>query len=299
MPKKAILTYLSTARPQTWFAALCPVAIGLSLVKSSQFSFPLALITLFTAVLLQITANFANDYFDHDKGADSDKRLGPLRAIHYGEISPKELKNALRVISLITVLFGATLVWHGGIVIGALFLLALPMAYLYTASKYALSYLGLGEMAAFLFFGPIAAFGSYYLQTGTFSWDPIVAGCAAGCFAVAIIEVNYLRDREEDLRSGKKTVVVRYGPILGKAIYFLAMVTPHFLPFYFYSVNPFSLLACLCILPAKPLIVSICKLPPSSLHNQILAKTGVIELIYTILFVISQTFLFAHLPHAN
>ena len=242
--------------------------------------------TLFTALGIQICANFANDYFDFIKGSDTKERKGPLRVTQAGLVSLPTMKKALYISFGITALLGCCLVWHGGLVIAFLVALSLLSAALYTAGPFPLAYLGLGDLFVFLFFGPIAVAGSYFLQRGQFSWVPVLLGIGAGALSVTPLVVNNIRDRAEDLLANKKTLVVRFGKLFGQIEYIICLAVGSLVPFLFLREHPFCLFSLFFLIPAFPMVRALFTYSDPKDLNKILAKTGQVLLLYYFLFCI-------------
>ncbi|MBI4674693.1 MAG: 1,4-dihydroxy-2-naphthoate polyprenyltransferase [Chloroflexi bacterium] len=204
--------WLNAARPRTLPASLAPVLVGLGVAwHDGQFQWLPALATILTALLLQIAANLANDVFDFHKGADTHTRLGPPRATQMGWLTPRQMLMGLGVVLALAGLLGLYLVYVGGIPILVIGILAMFFAVAYTAGPLPLAYLGLGDLFAFLFFGPIAVGGTYYLQTGSVNVLAVGSGVPIGFLVTNILVVNNLRDIETDRAAGKKTLAARFG----------------------------------------------------------------------------------------
>lgn len=274
-------------RPKTLVASISPVLIGSILgIGEGFFNFRLFLFTLATALGIQITTNLANDYFDFLKGADTQERKGFMRVTQAGLVEPSAMKRATLFAVFSTALCGAYLICIGGIPIAGLLLLSLVLAIAYTGGPFPLAYLGLGEVFVLLFFGPVAVLGTYYLQTGSLSWDAGLAGLSPGAISTAILIVNNIRDIEEDRRAEKKTLIVRFGKLFGKWEFIALLAMAFFPPFYFCSEHPFSLLALLALIPAFPLAYAIFNYSESRELNPLFAKTGQLLWLYTLLFCI-------------
>lgn len=201
------------ARPRTLPAAASPVVLGSALaVHEGRFALPVAALCLTFALLTQVGANFANDYFDHQKGADAPGRLGPTRAVAAGLIPPAAMWRATLVVLALAFFAGCGLIFYGGWGLLAVGIASLLAAVAYTGGPYPLGYHGLGDVAVFLFFGLVAVIGTDYVQAG---WPPPAAAwtVAAGCglLAANILVVNNVRDAATDARAGKRTLVVRFG----------------------------------------------------------------------------------------
>ncbi len=207
-----ILVWLQAARPKTLFAAVAPVLMGTAMAYADgSMHLPAALACLAGALLLQIGTNFSNDYADFVKGADTEERIGPVRATQAGLVSPGAMKTAAILTFVAAAAVCGYLVTRGGWPILALGILSILAGVAYTSGPYPLAYLGLGDLFVLIFFGPVAVAGTYYVQAQTFSWLPAAAGLAPGLLAVAILVVNNLRDIEGDRKAGKHTLAVRFG----------------------------------------------------------------------------------------
>jgi 1,4-dihydroxy-2-naphthoate octaprenyltransferase len=216
--------WLLAARPRTLGASIAPVIMGTAMAfKDGGFHAPTAVATLLCAILIQIEANYANDYFDFLKGADTDARLGPTRATASGLVTPVQMRNATLIVLGMALLLGLYLVWRGGWPILAIGVLSVIFAALYTGGPYPLGYLGLGEVFVLIFFGPVAVGGTYYAQTLEWRLLPTIAGLAPGLISCAILAVNNLRDIDEDRRTGKHTLAARFGPVFARWEYAVCM----------------------------------------------------------------------------
>lgn len=205
--------WILAIRPKTLFASLAPVLLGLAVayVETKKLNTPVALTTAICALFLQIASNLANDYLDALRGVDNEKRLGPLRVTSSGLISLTKMRNALILTLFIAFILGIYLMVVGGPVIMAIGLFSLYFAYGYTGGPFPLSYNGLGEVAAFIFFGVIAVAGTTYLQTHSLSKLALILGMGPGFISACILAVNNLRDIVSDSETNKRTLAVRFG----------------------------------------------------------------------------------------
>ena len=222
--------WLLAARPKTLSAAAVPVMVGSALAAAdlgADFQvLPCVLCFLF-AFIMQIDANFINDYFDFRKGSDRTDRLGPERACAQGWITPRAMQGGIVVTTLLACVAGLPLLWIGGwelLLVGAVCVL---FAFLYTLG---LSYRGWGDVLVLVFFGWVPVCFTYYLQTGVWTWASVVCATACGLVIDTLLMVNNFRDRDQDRISGKRTVVVRWGARAGSTGYLwlgLLMVSLH------------------------------------------------------------------------
>lgn len=222
--------WLSTARPKTLPLALASILVGSALAANvGQFDWITTLLALITTILLQVLSNFANDYGDHLKGSDTAERIGPRRAIQNGAISANQLKTALYWVGGAAVLSGGLLVAYSYQTAQDLFVflglggLAVLAAITYTVGKKPYGYLGLGDISVLLFFGLLAVQGTFYLQAHRLPSITFLPAIACGLLAVAVLNINNLRDIEQDRQAGKNTLIVRIGSKNGR-IYHLALL---------------------------------------------------------------------------
>ncbi|MGB5104595.1 MAG: 1,4-dihydroxy-2-naphthoate polyprenyltransferase, partial [Steroidobacteraceae bacterium] len=180
--------------------------------------------------LLQVGANFANDVFDFERGADNADRLGPQRATQQGWITPGQMKRAMWLAFAAATLTGLYLTYVAGWPVLALGLASIAAAYLYTGGPRPYGYLGLGDLAVFVFFGVGAVAGTYYVQALSVSRLALVASIPIGALATAILVVNNLRDIETDARAGKRTLAVRIGDPATRAYYFVLLLAAYLVP---------------------------------------------------------------------
>ncbi|MFP5503793.1 MAG: 1,4-dihydroxy-2-naphthoate polyprenyltransferase [Candidatus Sericytochromatia bacterium] len=207
-----VQVWLLAARPRTLPASVAPVLVGAGAAFHDQaFALGPALAALVGAMLLQITSNFANDYFDHLKGADTEARIGPMRVTQAGLVTPAQIQLAIALTIALTLVVGAYLIAVGGWPIALLGLASIACALAYTGGPFPLAYHGLGELAVFLFFGPAAVVGAYWVQAQAVSPLAVALALPLGLWAAAILVVNNLRDADTDADCGKRTLAVRFG----------------------------------------------------------------------------------------
>ena len=219
-----IRIWIDAARPKTLIAAVAPVVLASAwAAATATFHIGLFIPILFSATAIQIGTNFANDYFDHKKGGDTPERLGPTRATQAGLVSPEQMKKAFVMAFTIAAILGTYLIGHGGWPIALIGFFSILFGIGYTAGPVPLAYKGLGDLFVFIFFGLISAAGTYYLHTGQIHPTVWLIGTACGCLATAILAVNNLRDRDEDRKTGKKTLAVRLGATVVRFEYTLCI----------------------------------------------------------------------------
>ncbi len=238
-PKLQIWT--DAARPKTLAAAVVPVIAGTSLAMSQGFFEPFAsAVALICAMLIQVGTNFANDYYDFVKGADTQKRVGFPRAVSKGLVSPESMKRATILTMALAFFTGLYLVWHGGWVILLIGILSIIFGILYTGGPFPLGYNGLGDLFVFIFFGFIATMGTFYINTFEWSMLAFWASISVGALCVNILVVNNLRDVEEDKKTGKRTLGVLFGEKALKIEYVLMLLLAFAIPPHFFVQEGFT-----------------------------------------------------------
>lgn len=211
-------------RPPTLLLALVPVGLGTAVAAvHGGTRWDAALAALIGAMLLQIAANVANDVFDFRKGADTEHRLGPPRAAAGGLLSPAELFAGLAVVLASALAVGVYLGFIAGWPMLVLGLAAMASAVAYTAGPFPLGYHGLGDVFVFVFFGIAAVVGTTYVQTQTIEPLSILLSLPVGALAMAVLNVNNVRDLATDREAGKLTLAVRLGPRAAR-VYYIALI---------------------------------------------------------------------------
>lgn len=193
-----------------------------------EFNYLIPILALITTLGFQILSNFANDYGDGVKGTDNDDRIGPMRAIQSGIISPQEMKRGMIITATLTLISAILLIYVSlGIerLLVSLFFLVLGIAAIWAAIKYtvgdnAYGYRGLGDVFVFIFFGPVSVMGIYYLITKTLDWEMIFPSITIGLLSVAVLNLNNMRDVESDKKAGKNTIVVKMGLVKAKLLHY-------------------------------------------------------------------------------
>ena len=219
--------WVMAARPQTLPAGAAPVIIGVAVAFYAGVFAPLpALAALVGALLIQVGTNFANDYYDAVKGADTDEREGFTRVTAGGLIEPRRVKYAMAATYGLAVVVGLYLVYIGGVPILVVGLSSIVAGLLYTGGPYPYGYYGLGDFFVFLYFGVVAVTGTYYVQAvtalpvdplpvgmpaGSVTPETLVASLGAAGLSTAILVVNNVRDLETDRAAGKRTLAVMLG----------------------------------------------------------------------------------------
>ncbi|SIR83501.1 1,4-dihydroxy-2-naphthoate polyprenyltransferase [Natronorubrum thiooxidans] len=297
--------WLLAARPQTLPAAAAPVIVGTGLAVHADVFAPLpAVLAFIGAALIQIGTNFANDYYDAIKGADTEDREGFTRVTQAGIIAPEQVKLATIVTFALAILTGTYLVSVGGLPILVIGLVSVFCGWAYTGGPYPLGYHGLGDPFVFVFFGIVAVMGTFYVQAvavapvgplpttippGTITLEAFVASLPVAGISTAIIVVNNIRDRETDVEAGKRTLAVRLGYRWSRAEYVALLALAYVTPLWFWLAAGFgpTVLLPLVSLPYAAVVTqTILTRTDGEALNPALEGTGKLLAIYSVLFAV-------------
>ena len=267
---KQLKVWLKAVRLRTLPLSVSGILIGNSLCfQHTEFSGTLFVLMLFTAISFQIISNFANDYGDGVKGTDNENRLGPKRVLQQGLLSREILKKGIVIISLISLLLAFVLIflafgfnsWYYILIFIGLSFASVWAAIFYTVGNKAYGYYGFGDLFVFLFFGGVSVLGAYFVQLKTFSYPAILLSLMVGFLSVGVLNLNNMRDIDNDAFVGKRTLVVIMGAAIAKKYHlFLLIVSVSILVYVFSSVSiRFFWIPYLAIIPLMVHFISVLK----------------------------------------
>jgi 1,4-dihydroxy-2-naphthoate octaprenyltransferase len=226
--------WIQAARLRTLPLSVSGIIVG-SFYAMSQalFNWNIVILALLTTLGFQVLSNFANDYGDGIKGTDNEDRVGPKRAIQSGVISPKQMKNALIITSLLTLLSAIALIYvafkdHNllfSFIYLLLGILAIASAIRYTVGNSAYGYRGFGDLFVFIFFGLVSTLGIYFMFAKEMDWLLILPATSIGFLSVAVLNLNNMRDEESDRKSNKNTIVVKMGASNAKVYHYFLIIS--------------------------------------------------------------------------
>ena len=209
MPLKA---WIMAARPATLPAGIAPVLIGSAIAwHDGVYRFLPFLVVLFAVLAIQVGVNFANDLADALKGADTDDRIGPQRAVASGVITAGDMRRGIAVAFGLAAIAGLYLIWYAGWPIFVIGVVSVIAALGYTNGPVPYGYYGLGELFVFVFFGLVATVGTRYVFGSPVPASAWAGGVVMGLLASAILEANNIRDIDTDREAGKRTMAVIVG----------------------------------------------------------------------------------------
>lgn len=284
----ALKSCILAARPKTLPAAIVPVWVGCVLAWKLRGSFdlPLALWTLFGAIAIQIATNFFNDAIDAQKGADTGRRLGPVRVTASGMLRPGVVMGIAAGFLMAALVCGVFLYQARGWPIVVIGIPSLFLAYGYTGGPFPLAYRGMGELFVIGFFGLVAVTGTVFIQTGTWPREALLLGLQTGLLSAVLISINNFRDREEDSTTGKRTLAVRFGPKVAAATIWLEIKIAAFAGLLWLAFGQPSLMfASLPVLIIGMRIIwGVLTFPPGPGFNRLLALSGVQLILFAAVF---------------
>lgn len=222
--------FILASRPKTLILSILPPLVSYQYAHYAfgATSWTLALLAMTSALMIQLATNYFNDLIDFQKGADVN-RIGPVRVITAGLVSPQTIKKWAFTALGIALLTGIPLIVKGGPFILILGLISMYLAYGYTGGKLSLAYRGLGELFVFLFFGLFSVLGSIYIYAGKLDLNSVLLASSFGFLSMTFICINNLRDREEDQKARKMTLATRMSLSSYQLFLVLTILLPHLL----------------------------------------------------------------------
>ncbi|WP_019617174.1 1,4-dihydroxy-2-naphthoate octaprenyltransferase [Psychromonas ossibalaenae] len=298
-----IKVWISALRLRTLPLAASSIILGAGLAVQAQiFDLLIFVLSLITALLLQILSNLANDYGDAVSGADNKKRVGPKRSMQTGLISRSSMKKAIVGATVLCFISGICLLaaalgsdlnsWLLFLLFGVL---SVAAAITYTMGRLPYGYRAMGDLAVFIFFGLLGVAGSYYLYALTFSWWLLLPACSVGMLSAAVLNINNIRDMYTDKESNKTTLVVIWGR---KAAFiyhlFLVLCAPLLAAVYLFNIENVQVWQFMFLLTLSPLLKSCLSLYEAifsdlrdgELFNRELKNTALSTFVFCILFAL-------------
>ena len=273
-------------RLRTLPAAVAPVIVGTAqAIADEQFAAGPAIAALTVSLLLQVSVNLANDYFDFQSGVDTEERTGPQRVSQSGLIAPDSVKKGFSVTLCTAAAVGLYLISVGGWPVFVMGILSILAALAYSGGPYPLASHGFGELLVFLFFGLVAVCGTYYVQSLNLTIRIVWIAVPVGLLITAILVVNNLRDIPTDRKSGKNTLAVILGPRTTRIFYVSLLTIAYAIPVFLWwssMISGWIALPLISIPMAIPVIRIIYTSEGPAL-NLALAMTANLSLIYSLL----------------
>jgi 1,4-dihydroxy-2-naphthoate octaprenyltransferase len=276
------------------------------LTPTEVFNWRLFAFAILTTLGLQILSNFANDYGDGVKGTDNEDRVGPKRAIQSGVISPKAMKKAIVITSILTLISAIVLIYLAfkntnlgySLFYLGLGILAIASAIRYTVGNSAYGYRGFGDLFVFVFFGLVSTLGVNFLYSKQLDWILILPATAIGLLSVAVLNLNNMRDEASDKKSGKNTIVVKIGVANAKKYHYFLIIGAMVLILIFAILSDFHFdqyLFVLAYLPLTKHLITVSKNKDSRALDPELKKVALSTFALSVLLALCMIFFFSDL----
>jgi 1,4-dihydroxy-2-naphthoate octaprenyltransferase len=242
--------WIQAARLRTLPLSVSGIIVGsVYAMSQSLFNWKIVIFAFTTTLGFQVLSNFANDYGDGIKGTDNEDRIGPKRTIQSGAISPKAMKNAIILTSILTLFSAILLIYLSfkgkyfiySMIFLILGILAIASAIRYTIGTGAYGYRGLGDVFVFVFFGWVSTIGIYFMFAKTIDWLLFLPATAIGFLSVGVLNLNNMRDEASDRKSNKNTIVVKIGTANAKKYHYFLIVSAMVLVFIFAVLSDYRL----------------------------------------------------------
>jgi len=292
----SVKSWIKAARLRTLPLAMSGILMGAALSYfDGGFQPKITVLAIVTALFIQIFSNFANDYGDSQKGTDNKHRVGPQRTVQSGEISLKEMKVGMVALIALSLATGIWLIAEGTkgldpttfLLFLGFGIIALVAAYRYTGGSNPYGYAGFGDIAVFLFFGLLPVVGTYFLNTHLINPAIFLPAVCIGFFSTGVLNLNNMRDIENDRNSGKKTVVVRMGSANSR-LYHSGLIILGWLSALFFVAIRFQSIYQVLFLLTIPLFIrdllNINQIQEPRQLDPFLKKLSIATLLFTLLF---------------
>lgn len=291
-----VKSYIQAARLRTLPLSVSGIVVG-SFIAASEglFNWKICVLALLTTIGFQIISNYANDYGDGVKGTDNKDRIGPKRAVQSGAISPSQMLNTIIISVIITFIIAVLLIYSAFgkedflnlFIFFILGILSIAAAIKYTVGKKAYGYSGFGDLFVFIFFGLVSVIGSYYLYSKQLSITLVLPAFSIGFLSIGVLNLNNMRDRSSDIKSGKKTLVVKMGSESAKYYHYYLLITA-FLFALLYTIvhynSPYQLLFLITLFPILKHFKVVAKNKTPKLLDPELKKLAITTFLFSILF---------------
>ena len=294
-----VKNYIQAARLRTLPLSVSGIIVG-SFLAASQgfFNWIICVLALFTTIGFQVLSNFANDYGDGIKGTD-DNRTGEKRLVASGAISPKQMKSAMIITTIITLIIALLLIYVAfgkdnfgySILFFFLGVASISAAIKYTVGNSAYGYSGFGDVFVFVFFGLLSVVGSYFLFTKEINFTIFLPAFSIGLLSTAVLNLNNMRDRVNDKKANKNTLVVKIGAEFAKYYHYYLIISSFLFTLLYVVIkfeNPFQFLFVIAYLPLIKHLFFVIKNKDEAALDSELKKVALSTFLFGILFGLGQ-----------
>ena len=307
-----VKSYIKAARLRTLPLSISGIILGSYLgnefvnsllehtIRTSIWESSIFWLAIFTTIGFQVLSNYANDYGDGIKGSDKN-RTGEARMVSSGAITPKQMKTAMIITTTITLLIALLLIYVAfgsesfgySILFFGLGIASIAAAIKYTVGNSAYGYSGFGDIFVFLFFGLLSVVGSYFLYTKMINFEVFLPAFSIGLLSTAVLNLNNLRDREQDKTNNKNTLVVKLGAIRAKKYHYFLIIGALITALIYTVLNFSSIYEFVFLVAFIPLVKNMITVSrnntPAELDGE-LKKVALSTFLFAILFGIGQFF---------
>lgn len=299
--------WLAAARLRTLPLSISGIILGCSLAKfrKHQFgfihaelesSYSIFILAILTTIGFQVLSNFANDYGDGIKGTDNN-RVGEQRLVASGIISAKQMKRGMIVTAILTLIIAIALIYKAfgqdnfgySLLFFVLGTACIAAAIKYTVGNNAYGYSGFGDVFVFLFFGWLSVIGSYFLYTKTIHWYLFLPATTIGLLCIAVLNLNNMRDRIEDAKVNKNTLVVKMGSQKAKRYHYTLIIVALICAIVYVQLNYYAPKQYLFLIAFVPLFLNMVTVARNIIHKELdseLKKVALSTFLFAILFAI-------------
>ena len=307
-----VKSYIKAARLRTLPLSISGIILGSYLgnefvnnllehtIRTSIWESSIFWLAIFTTIGFQVLSNYANDYGDGIKGSDKN-RTGEARMVSSGAITPKQMKTAMITTTTITLLSALLLIYVAfgsesfgySILFFGLGIASIAAAIKYTVGNSAYGYSGFGDIFVFLFFGLLSVVGSYFLYTKIINFEIFLPAFSIGLLSTAVLNLNNLRDREQDKTNNKNTLVVKLGVVSAKKYHYFLIIGALITALIYTTLNFSSIYEFVFLVAFIPLVKNMITVSknnaPAELDSE-LKKVALSTFLFAILFGIGQFF---------
>jgi 1,4-dihydroxy-2-naphthoate octaprenyltransferase len=288
--------YIKAARLRTLPLSVSGIIVGSSIAASQGYFNPvICVLALLTTIGFQIISNFANDYGDGVKGTDNEDRIGPVRAIQSGVITPNQMLSAIKIAVGLTFVIAVLLIYISFgkedflnlFIFFVLGIMSIVAAIKYTMGKKAYGYSGFGDFFVFIFFGLVSVCGSYYLFAKQLDFTIFLPAFSVGLLSIGVLNLNNMRDRESDIKSGKKTLVVKIGSEFAKYYHYYLLISSFLFTLLYTMIHfksPFQFLFIIAYIPILKHLMVVYKNRTPKLLDPELKKLAISTFLFSIFF---------------
>lgn len=294
-----VKNYIKAARLRTLPLSISGIIVGSFLAATQNvFNWNICVLAILTTIGFQVLSNFANDYGDGIKGTD-DNREGEARMVSSGAITPKQMKSAMIITSVLTLIIALLLIYVSfgkenfgySMLFFLLGVTSIAAAIKYTVGNSAYGYSGFGDVFVFVFFGLLSVVGSYFLYTKQLNFTIFLPAFSVGLLSTAVLNLNNMRDRVNDKKVGKNTIVVKIGAEFAKFYHYYLIIASFLFAFLYVVIhyqNPKQFLFLIAYIPLiKHLIFVVNNTNEPQLDGE-LKKVALSTFLFAILFGLGQ-----------